>query len=225
MRRRLVPLLVVAAVVLSGAPGAVAGEAESTVEGEVQRFSIEMLDGSAVELTVVVPEDGEPVRVRNEDLEDVGTGAIAEVVVAEVSEESQEVTDPEGGAVALDVAVLDETEAQAAEEPILAEAQGTVRMAHMVLGRIGSQSADSVTLSTLATDITHDVGPYWSDSTGGQLAFGLGSQTSAGSYGGWGSTSTCTTSQILGALDWSATIAGVAPTYNQGRHSVLYTPR
>src|SRR5665648_415809 len=87
MRRRLAVCAAVAAV-LSVVPGVAAGQPsaatdETTVEGELQRLSIEMEDGTAIDLTVIVPDDGEAVRVQTEDLAEVPTGSVVAVDVVD----------------------------------------------------------------------------------------------------------------------------------------------
>jgi len=230
MGRRFIPFIAVVAVVLSATP-TTGSEKSTTVEGEVQRLAIELHDGGGVDVTVVVPDDGgEAVRVRTEDLVDVPTGSTVEVdvTVADMTESSQDVLEADGGVAALDVAVLetvDDDEVTSLEDAGLAAITGGGRPVAAVVATIGTQSSDGVTVATLAGEITNSVAPYWSQSTGGQLSFSVTSQTTAGSYSGWGSASTCTTDQILGALSWSADRGGVYPTVGQQRHSVLYTPR
>ena len=226
MRRRLIPFFAVAAVVLSGAPGAAAGEPAVTVEGELQRLSIEMDDGASVDLTVIVPEDGEALRVQTDDMGGVPTGSVVAVEVAEAPASSQDVLEADGGADVMDVDVLEAAEVADLDlaDAGLAAAASSGRPVSVVVGTIAGQASDGVTAATIAGDLTGSVSPYWSDSTAGAVSFAVASQTAPGAYSGWGS-STCTTDQILGILRWSADVAGVYPTAGQGRHSVLYTPR
>lgn len=231
MARRLIPVLAAFAFVVSAMPAAGAGtvtvntSTTTTVEGEVVRLAVELYDGGGVDLTLVVPEDGDAVRVLTQDLAEVPTGSVVSVEVAEIPE--SDVLDADGGAEVVDVEILEAPDdaGQAvglAEAPLAALISG-VRSVEVVTGRIGSQGADSMTTATLASDITNSVAPYWSDSTGGALSFAAGGQTAAGSYGDWGPT-TCTEIQILGILAWSAEQAGISEPGSQ-QHSVLYTPQ
>lgn len=231
--KRHVGLLLLPAVLVSGLtalPAAADEPGGTTVVGEVQRLIVDLDDHESVSLTVVVPEDGDPVRVQDEDLEHVATGEVAEVVLAGAPVQD-DVTDPDGGAAVQTVEVLPAepgTDASVPldEAPTTAETTPSiqVRDVSLLVGTIGTQVSDGVTTTRLASDLTGYVTPYWNDSTNGRLTFAAVSQTAAGVLP-WDNPSTCTTAQILAVLDTSATAAGVFPTLDQQRHSVVYTPR
>src|SRR5665647_1673324 len=94
---------------VSATAAATAEDPGQTIQGEVQRLAIETFDGTDVAVTVVVPESGDVVRVQSEDLADVLTGAIVEVTLESVEEETQDVEDPSGGADVQAAEVLEQS--------------------------------------------------------------------------------------------------------------------
>lgn len=246
-RRALVAGTVLAAVasVVTVGP-AVADDAsgdELTVTGEVVRLAIELDDHLATEVTLVVPTDGDgsgAVVVEDGALDDVPTGAIAEVTTGATSTENQSLDVPDPGAEVSDVQVLAEptaeaglaslaglaapdTDAAAADGFAAAVAAGA-RTVAVVAGVIAGQGGDGVTGAQVAQSIDTYVRSYWQDSTANAVSFSSSGTVSGQTYGSWGA-ATCTGDQVLGILNWSASVAGVYPTAGYRRHSVLYTPR
>ncbi|WP_250443779.1 hypothetical protein [Actinotalea sp. C106] len=196
-----------------------------TVTGEVQRLAVELRDGGGFQATFVVPPEGDPVRVPDEVVAEVTTGSTVEVVVVG-ADPLEAATEPETSAELLEVDVLTAVPEAEVVEPEIAEAPGAVavRPVHLISGRISGQAAPTILSTHLATDLTTRVTPYWSDSTDGQIAFSESSRQDGAVYGAWGTTSTCTNAQILKALDWASTQAGLPTTPGHGQHAVLYTP-
>ena len=225
MTRRSILAVLVGAGLLLPTQGAAAGDDQgTTIRGELQRLSIDMFDGTDVDVTVVVPESGDAIRVQADDVEDIPSGVLVEVTLDSIVPDNQDVVEPNGGAEILAAVILDEpTPLEESNEPLAA--MSTSRQVQLLTATLPGQVPDSVTASTLASEIGASVGPYWSDSTGGQFTFTAGTQLAAGQHSAWGSTGTCTSAQILGFLDWSAQRVGAYPTYNQSRHTVTYTPR
>ena len=105
--KRFGPVVLSLAVLLMGATPASAHEdPTTTVVGEVRHLAVEHLDGSSLDLTLVVPEDGEAVRVRGEGIEAVASGAVVEVEVEDLRDDPFQATDPSAGATVTDVAVV-----------------------------------------------------------------------------------------------------------------------
>ena len=227
--KRFGPVVLSLAVLLMGATPASAHEdPTTTVVGEVRHLAVEHLDGSSLDLTLVVPEDGEAVRVRGEGIEAVASGAVVEVEVEDLRDDPFQATDPSAGATVTDVAVVAEPEPAAAAVPSpgsgLAAAVTGLREVAVLTGTIGTQVADAVTPATIAAEVTEQVAPYWSDSTGGVIGFHVGSQLDAGAFTGASVSGGCSDTFIHEVLDWSAEQAGMSPTVNRRRHTVLYTP-
>ena len=221
MRRAV--LVSIAVLLLGGTTAAQAETPYDTVTGELVRVAVDRIDGVEVELTAVVPETGPAVRVVESALEDVESGATVTVTIESPTAENQDAVAPSSG-----VAVLDVTEVASAESDIplayLAEAATPARSVAVLTSFLPGQTADSVTPMDLAAQLASEVSPYWSDSTGGVVSFTPGTTKVAGAYTDWGSSATCTTSQVLGFLQWSSEQVGVWPTVGTGRHSVAYTP-
>ncbi|MBO1753164.1 hypothetical protein J4G33_15240 [Actinotalea sp. BY-33] len=205
-----------------------------TVTGEVQRLAVELRDGGGFQLTFVVPTEGDPVRVPDEEIAEVTTGSTVEVVVVGV-DPLEEITEPETSAELLAVDVLtaapeanvlaEATEAEVAD-PEIAQAPGVVavRPVHLISGRLSGQTLDAIRSADLATDLTTLVTPYWSDSTAGQVVFSESSRRNGAVHSTWGKTTTCTNSQILGTLAWASALVGLPRPAGDGQHAVLYTP-
>lgn len=236
--RRAVALITGLVVLAVGLPTAAAAEgtdpagSTDTVAGELQRLAVDMLDGSAVELTVVVPTDGEAVRVQAEDVADVPTGSVVEVEVDTDDEAAQDVRTVDGGVAVEDLDVVS-TPADAVDvrtqdfeaAGLAAAVEGGTRPVAVLTGRFTGQAASSVTAGVLATDIASSVDPYWSQSTGGQVRFAVQRSADVGSYGAPpATTAQCTVNLILDVLDW-ATRAISAWEMGNPYHVVLYTPR
>lgn len=239
MRRRWITWIVAPTLVVIGLPvtayGAGAPVRSSVVVGELQRIAVDFESAPGFELTVIVPDDGDAVRVESTDaVEAVPAGALVEAEVGQVTSTNQQADDADGGAEVDEVEILDLPDTADAAGPTdlgPATAQATpdstlmttTRAVHVRTGLIGSQAAGSVTAAQIAAEVTNEVAPYWSASTDGSIRFQVASQANAGRYDEWGSTSTCTTDQILGALAWAARKTGVS--VNTGSHAVLHTPR
>lgn len=218
------------AVLLLPASTAAAAEAEvpgSTIQGEVLRLAVDRFDGIAIDVTLVVPESGNAIRVQSEDLADVLTGTTVEVTLESVEAESQDVADPSGGADVRTAEVLEESAGRGTVQSatLAPAALAPARVVQLLTATLPGQSADGVTAATLGFDLTSAVSPYWSDSTAKVVTFAEGARVSAGAYTGWGDVNTCAVGQILGLLDWSARSTGVYPTVGANRHTVTYTPR
>ena len=212
------------------------GAGDVTVEGELQRLVVEPLVGEAIEASAVVTTSGDVIRVQSDDVSDVPSGAEVELQIpaADALADDEDVLDSDGGASVLSLQVLALPEPTEASLPDLSGpgtdgvallAGPTARTVHMATGRISGQAAPSVTTAQLASSLTAQVAPYWSDSTTGDVLFSSGTETTAGTYADWGLTSTCTVGQVLGVLAWANDQTGVGPTVGQGKHVVLYTPR
>lgn len=224
--RRWVPIAAAAALVLTTAiPAAAAQPGGSTtadgthmVTGEVRHVAQTLRDGTGLELTLVVAADGQVVRVPNAELAGVPTGA---TVTIERPGDAPLGDDGAG-------AVLAAAPAQAPAEPAgLAAASPLVsgdRPVYAYVGTIGSQASDGVDADDLASDIAGQVAPYWGESTGGEIDFAMAAWGAAPAYTGWGSTATCTDTQLTNLLDWIAGVAGMDEAYGTGEHGVLYTP-
>ncbi|WP_198025928.1 metallopeptidase domain-containing protein, partial [Cellulomonas bogoriensis] len=253
LRRTLVLTLPAALVLPWTVPGPPAAAAEVgdelTVTGEVQRIAIEMHTGPDVDLTVVVPPEGEgePVRVPDEAVQDVPTGATAEVKV-KGADPDEDVTSPTTTTEVLDVTVLDEgsgadewAAAQKVEhqdddhdhdhdhdhrvEIAESSALAGTRTVHLYTARLPGQSSDGIRAQHLRSDLVNQVDPYWSASTGGRIRFRTGTERDNMIYHGWGSTRTCTNSQIVGLLQWASLNAGHMFAAGHGEHALVYTPR
>ena len=220
--RRVLPVLIGTALLLPASGAAAEDDPTTTIRGEIQRLSVDTFDGFDVDVTVVVPDAGDAIRIESDDVEDILSGALVEMTLGPIDPDNQAVVDPAGGAAVLDAVVLDEPTLLEESDAPLEMAPG--RPVHLLTATLPGQLPNSVTTSTLASEISASVGPYWSDSTGGNLTFTTGTQLAAGTYSSWGSTSTCTTSQILGFLQWSAERVGAYPTVGYNRHTVTYTP-
>lgn len=219
-------LLALAASTTAGAAAAGAGAGATEVTGEVQRIVVELLDGSAVHVTAVVPEDGASVAVDPDALAAVETGSVVKALVGPVTDANQEVTSAGAGADVLEVDTV--LAAAPAIEAAPAFGAGVYARAVPVLTALlpgQTSDLDGVTPAMLAADMTDEVQPYWSDSTDGAVQLSAGTEIAAGSYPGWGDAATCTNDQVLAFLDWTAQVAGVYPTAGQMRHTVAYTPR
>ena len=228
--RRAVVLIAGLVLVVVGWPAAASADATETVEGEIQRLAVDLVDGGGLELAFLVPDEGEPLRVRSDDVADVETGSVVAADVVPDEQAAQDVVAEDGGVTVTDVDVLAAPEESAADADDLAAAglsalSAGSRPVGVVTATFSGQSAPGVTPAALASDITGYVSPYWSESTGGAISFTVSAQVamSAGSLGAL--PSSCTTSVIFGVLDASAQAAGVYPTVNRQRHSVVYTPR
>lgn len=256
--RRPVGLLLALAVLLSGATATVAqASPEVSLVGEVERLVVELTDGTDVDLTMVVPAEGQAVRVENEALAEVPSGAVVEVALRD-GVVGQGAIDPDGGAPVADAVVVVEAEPAApadaavpadaaapAETAVPADAAADrtetapvadgvpvsdgvpgsmARTVHVLTATLPGQAAGSITTATLAGEVASSISPYWSDSTGGVVTFTTGSQVAAATFDGWGSTSTCTSGQILAFLSWTAAQAGVSPTVSTRRHTLTWTP-
>lgn len=243
MTRPLTVGLTAVALALPLAPGAAlaADDAPSgvvSVTGEVVRLAVEMPDGGGFEVTVVAPEEAEPVLLAEDALEDVPTGAVVRVTAEAPTEENQTVVADDAGAEVLDVAVLEVPEPEA---PVAGAAAvpGATEEGEPAIGGASTLGNRPVTVSTssfpgqdgfgvatseLAAEINGFVRSYWSDSTAGAVQFSATAQATLPAYPSWGSTATCTTSQILGFLSWSATASGSGATSGSKKHSVVYTP-
>jgi hypothetical protein len=214
-------------VLLVPAPGAAASDEFASdeitaVQGEIMRLSIDAFDGTDLDITVVVMEGGEAIRVQPEGLKHVPSGAQVELQLGQVDALNQEIDEPDGGAEVLSAVTLEDLSDL---KPQTLEAASIGRPVHLLTATLPGQSADSVTTATLASEMSGSVAPYWSDSTGGALTFTPGTRLTAGAYTGWGSTSTCTSTQILGFLKWSAERVGAFPVVGYDRHTVTYTPK
>lgn len=252
MHRRPIVLIVATALFVTGLPamahgvsapggsgaGAAVPAGSTEVVGELERLAIDFDDAPGFILTLIVPEEGEAIRIdETAELADVPAGAIVEAEIGQVTASNQRADDPDGG---VDVAALEVLEVPdgsggpAATDPgerlgdraattDAVTLQRTDRPVHVRTGRIGSQSNDSVTVGQIAAEITGPVDTYWSQSTGGVIRFQVASQEAMGSYGGWGSTQTCTGDQIRSVLTWTADHAGIQT--GRGTHALLYTPR
>lgn len=220
-RRRSTAALGSLTLLLAGLAGPLPSAAAGTVSlvGEVQRLAVELRDGTHVDLTAVVPADGSAVRVDTQDLAAVPTGATVALRLDRPQAGDQDAAAVDGGTAALSVAVLDAPQTEALVVP------GSMgRTVGVLTALLPGQSADSVTTGTLASDVSGVVSPYWSDSTDAAVGFTVGGQTVAGTYSGWGATSTCLTSQVSAFLSWTAQRAGVSPTINTQRHTLTYSP-
>jgi len=172
---------------------------EFAISGEIQRIVVEPLVGETVEATAIVTDDGEVVRVPTDELTDVPTGAIVEILTPVVDasvgvEDLEDVLDPDAGVELLEMEVLELPE-DAAPSAVDSQELGTTdiamlptpvyRTVHMVTASLPGQAAPGVTTSRLAADLTQQAAPYWSDSTDGLIRFSSGSQTAAGTYAAW----------------------------------------
>lgn len=240
MRFRPLPLALATALVLPlGLSQAVAAPTPDPVEtstppssitGEVQRLAIDDFERGAFDITVIVPEDGTPVRVKDAALADVPTGAVVTADLGTVTAASQEADQPNLGAAVTSLDVVAESAADsevAAGSPAVAGAiplGGRVRDVFLATGIISGQARDGITSTSLKTDITENVGPFWSDSTNGQVKLGVTGGRNNLTYTGWGNTGTCSTEQVLGILAWTSRLAGYSDVAGHGDHAVIYTP-
>ena len=252
MHRRPIVLIVATGLFVTGRPAAAngvsapgslsvgSGDPAGTAEvvGELERLAIDFDGAPGFILTLIVPEDGEAIRIdETAELAQVPAGAVIEAEIGPVTASNQRADDPDGGVTVAGVEVLDIPDGTA--EPALTDPgdrlgdgaattnavtlQRTDRRVHVRTGRIGSQLNDSVTLEQVAGEVAGEVDTYWSQSTGGVVRFQVASQQAMGSYGGWGSTQTCTGDQIRSVLTWTADHAGIQT--GRGTHALLYTPR
>jgi len=104
--RRCVALTAVTGMLVVGLPAVAVADATETVEGELQRLAIERLDGTGLEVAVVVAEDGEVVRVDAEAVEHVETGATVAAEVIPDAQAAEDVLSDDGGVEVADVDVL-----------------------------------------------------------------------------------------------------------------------
>ena len=233
--RRVVALIAGVVVAVVGLPSAASaggpGRGEvATVTGELQRLAVDLLDGSALEIAVVVPERGHAVRVQSADVVDVATGSVVEVEVIEDAAAAQDVVAVDGGVQVEEVDVLSAPEVDVRTMDLdaaglAAAVDGGTRPVAVATGRFTGQAASGVTTSTLSSDITNSVSPYWSESTGGRLSFSVARSGDLGTYGnGPSSSAGCTTTFILAVLDW-ATNGLRAWEIGDPYHVVLYTPQ
>ncbi len=234
--RRVVALIAGVVVVVVGLPSAASAggagrvEATATVTGELQRLAVDLLDGSGLEIAVVVPERGHAVRVQSADVADVATGSVVEVEVVEDTAAAQDVLDVDGGVQVEEVDVLSAPEVDVRTMDLdaaglAAAVDGGTRPVAVATGRFTGQPASGVTTSTLSSDITNSVSPYWNESTGGRLSFSVARSGDLGTYGnGPSSSAGCTTTFILAVLDW-ATKGLRAWEIGDPYHVVLYTPQ
>lgn len=252
MRRRPIVLIVATAMLVTGLPamahgvsapggsgtGGSALSGASEVVGELERLAIDFDHAPGFILTLIVPEDGKAIRVdETTELADVPAGAVVEAEIGLVTESNQRADDPDGGVTVTGVEILelpDGTSTPALTDPgdrlgdrtattNAVTLQRTDRRVHVRTGRIGSQDTDSVTLAQVAAEVAGEVDTYWSQSTDGVIRFQVASQATMGNYSQWGSTQTCTTTQIRGVLDWTASHAGIQT--GRGTHALLRTPR
>lgn len=208
------------------------------VEGRLERLVVDTFDGRDIQLDLVVAEDGEVTRVRTEDLAAAETGSVVAVEAAAAdlaAEAGAEVTDPEGGVAALEVEVVASPEttvptgpdADVAELGIAAAVAPGSRSVHVgpagIAGIVSSASAP-YSAATLAGLLTGFVGPYWSDSTDGAVAFVPGQQRSFGDYTGWQNPGGCSSRDILDFLAWVGAQVG-ATGGNGTQHAMVSTPR
>jgi len=225
--RRCVALTAVVGMLVVGLPAVAVADATETVEGELQRLAIERLDGTGLEIALVVSEDGEAVRVDAEAVEHVETGATVAAEVIPDQEAAEDVVSDDGGVEVADVDVLAAPDQPAAGDlataGLAAAAAAGSRPVGVVTGTFTGLGNPTVSAATIAADIAGYVSPFWSDSTGGAISFTVTTTGSAGTYGG--APSTCDTTFILAVLDWSAKAVGMHPTFAQRRHTVLYTPK
>ena len=225
--RRCVALTAVTGMLVVGLPAVAVADATETVEGELQRLAIERLDGTGLEVAVVVAEDGEAVRVDAEAVEHVETGATVAAEVIPDAQAAEDVLSDDGGVEVADVDVLAAPDQPATGGPtvagLAAAAAAGNRPVGVVTGTFTGLGNPAVSAATIAADITGYVNPFWADSTGGAIGFTVTTTGSAGTYGN--PPATCDTTFILAVLDWSAKAAGMYPTFAQRRHTVLYTPK
>ena len=146
--RRVLPVLIGTALLLPASGAAAEDDPTTTIRGEIQRLSVDTFDGFDVDVTVVVPDAGDAIRIESDDVEDILSGALVEMTLGPIDPDNQAVVDPAGGAAVLDAVVLDEPTLLEESDAPLEMAPG--RPVHLLTATLPGQLPNSVTTSTLA---------------------------------------------------------------------------
>lgn len=207
--------------------GAAAGPADeavaATVSGELRRLAVQLDDGSAHEVTLVVPARGEAVRVQGEALSEVRAGADVAVDLARYPAGSQDLQSADGGAEVLDVRSSAVTVGAAAQSPTPPTFDGTPRPVFIIAAFLRRQAPDDVTTSILRGDVMQTADPYFRDSTDGAVRLRVaGGRT--GMVPWWGTKKNCDYGAIGEMFEWAEDAAGDGYGYGSGAHVLLYTP-
>lgn len=200
-------------------------ESTKIVQGELQRLAVELPGGGGIDLAVVVPAGGGAVRVQAEDVAGIETGATVAAEVVPDSVAAQDVGAEDGGVAVTELEVLaaapeGESTSDLAAAGLAALDAGS-RQVGVVTGTFTGIAAPSRSATQFAGDITSNVSPYWSDSTGGAITFQVAKATGPIPLGA--PPARCTVDEILAVLDASAEALGMYPAVRTGRHTVLHT--
>lgn len=206
----------------------------STVTGEVRRLDISLKDGRGHQVTVVVPEEGRPVRVQDEGLDGIATGSVVSVELAAVTATSQDVQAADGGSQVLDVETLEE--APAADGPVVSEGArasawaaapqlgGAPRPVYLITATIPGQSPDSVRTADLRADVESHVDPYFAESTSGGLRLRVAGGRNGVRIPWWGPRTTCDLMNFSTMTYTVQDIVGPGYGWGSGGTVVVYTP-
>ncbi|MDT0167309.1 hypothetical protein Q9R32_17285 [Actinotalea sp. AC32] len=210
-------------------------DAPSTaVTGEVVRLAVENLDGTAHEITAVLPDDGDAVRVDDDALAEVPSGSVVDVVTTAPTAADQDPTALDAGADVREVEVVaapggaeggSGTSDPTADDPPLGMLSPGTRAVHVMSATIAGQLSDGFSADDLADLVRTDVAPYWSASTDGQVRLAVGARSDGAVHTGWDADEGCSTAEVFELFDWSARRLGAFPAAGQRRHTVTYTPR
>ncbi|CCG04988.1 reprolysin-like metallopeptidase [Blastococcus saxobsidens] len=227
-RRRALPLLLSAGLVLpvlAGVPSAQAeeGSATETVVGELvqawpEHANLQDAAAHAHEgpLSWVETSGGETVRVPTEDVEDIELGSTVEVVLGE--EVVDTATAEDGLEPAREVLAAEVLDAPPAEEPALAEATTTVTNEVTVVMMIpgGGVQESGRTLTQVVNAVQTSVREFWSTQSNGAIEVGV-----TGQFDWFQGTATCADPYAI----FAEAAAHAGWTEGPGRHLLVYLPR